>query len=110
MDRVAAEGALVPHLWPLEIANGLEMAIRRKRITVPDRGETLAVLRRLPIDIQPVQRERDWGIVLGLASRHRLTAYDASYLALALEKKLPLATLDEELADAARAEGVAVLP
>jgi predicted nucleic acid-binding protein len=110
MDRVAAEGAIVPHLWPLEIANGLEMAVRRKRFTVPDREETLSVFRRLPINIQAVQREQDWGIVLGLASRHRLTVYDASYLALALEKKLPLATLDEELAAAARAEGVPVLP
>jgi predicted nucleic acid-binding protein len=110
IDQVVAEGAFVPHIWPLEIANGLEMAVRRKRITVTDRDETLSVLRRLPIEIQAVQREWDWGTVLGLASRHRLTLYDASYLALALDKKMPLATLDGELAAAARAEGVPVLP
>lgn len=86
------------------------MAVRRKRITTADRDETLSVLRRLPIEIQAVRREWDWGAVLGLASRHRLTIYDASYLALALDKTMSLATLDEELAAAARAEGVAVLP
>jgi predicted nucleic acid-binding protein len=37
---------------------------------------------------------------------HQLTAYDAHYLALARSLDCPLAT---QLADAARAEGVAVL-
>lgn len=97
-------------MWPLEIANGLEMAVRRQRITMADRDETLAILRRLPIEIQAVRREWDWGTVLSLGSYHRLTIYDASYLALALDRNLPLATLDDALAAAARAENVPVLP
>jgi hypothetical protein len=32
LDRVVEEGAVVPALWRLEIANGLQMAMRRKRI------------------------------------------------------------------------------
>jgi predicted nucleic acid-binding protein len=44
-----------------------------------------------------------------LAFKHNLTSYDATYLALALEKKAPLATLDRALATAAKAEGVTVL-
>ncbi|MBI4923817.1 MAG: type II toxin-antitoxin system VapC family toxin [Devosia nanyangense] len=110
MERVAREGALVPHVWPLEVANGLPMAVRRKRIGGADREEAFSTLRRLPIEIQAVQRENDWGIVLGLAARHDLTIYDASYLALAVERKLPLATLDDALIAAARAAGVPVLP
>jgi predicted nucleic acid-binding protein len=35
-----------------------------------------------------------------------LTIYDAAYLELALREGLPLATLDEALVAAARAEGV----
>jgi hypothetical protein len=35
--------------------------------------------------------------VYSLATRYRLTAYDASYLELALRRNLPLATLDIEL-------------
>ena len=44
--------------------------------------------------------------VLTLARRHRLTFYDAAYLELAVREALPLATLDQALATAARAEGV----
>ena len=46
---------------------------------------------------------------LTLARRHRLTAYDAAYLELALGEASPLATLDEALASAARAEGLSVI-
>jgi predicted nucleic acid-binding protein len=44
--------------------------------------------------------------LLALARRHGLTVYDAAYLELALREGLDLATLDTELADAARAEGM----
>jgi predicted nucleic acid-binding protein len=43
---------------------------------------------------------------LQLARRHRLSAYDASYLELALRMSLPLATLDSDLQGAANKAGV----
>ena len=46
---------------------------------------------------------------LDLASRHRLTVYDALYLQLAADVDAELATLDRDLARAARAEGVGVV-
>ncbi len=46
-----------------------------------------------------------------LAATHRLTAYDAVYLAPALRQDLPLATLDRErLAAMRRAGGERALP
>jgi len=45
--------------------------------------------------------------VLRLARAHRLSAYDAAYLELALRRSLPLATLDDKLRVAASAVGVA---
>ena len=42
--------------------------------------------------------------------RHALTIYDAQYLELALRRQIPLATFDQQLAGAARAEGLTVLP
>ncbi|MCF6370567.1 PIN domain-containing protein [Rhizobium halophilum] len=45
-------------------------------------------------------------VILTLAERHSLTAYDAAYLALALERQLPLATLDRKLTKAAQSEGL----
>jgi len=46
---------------------------------------------------------------LDLAGRHRLTVYDALYLQLAADVDAELATLDRDLARAARAEGVSVV-
>lgn len=46
---------------------------------------------------------------LDLADRHRLTVYDALYLQLAADVDAELATLDRDLARAARAEGVSVV-
>ena len=46
---------------------------------------------------------------LDLADRHRLTVYDALYLQLAADVDGELATLDRDLARAARAEGVGVV-
>jgi predicted nucleic acid-binding protein len=56
-----------------------------------------------------VDHAPDESEVLTLARRHRLTVYDAAYLELARREALPLATLDSELANAARAEKVMVL-
>ena len=50
-----------------------------------------------------------WGATANLATRHRLTLYDAAYLELARRRCLPLATLDHELRAAATAEDVALL-
>jgi predicted nucleic acid-binding protein len=46
---------------------------------------------------------------LDLAGRHRLTLYDALYLQLATAVEAELATLDRDLARAARFEGVTVV-
>jgi predicted nucleic acid-binding protein len=48
----------------------------------------------------------DGTAVISLARRHRLTVYDAAHLELAQREGFDLATLDAELASAARAEGV----
>ena len=47
--------------------------------------------------------------LLTLSRRHRLTVYDAAYLELALREALPLATLDAQLAVAARSETVPLI-
>jgi predicted nucleic acid-binding protein len=109
LDRVVEEGAIVPVLWRLEIANGLQMAIRRKRIDIRFREEAIANLARLPIAIDSETNDHSWISILHLSDRFRLTVYDAAYLELAQRRSLPLATLDRDLRSAARRSGADVI-
>ena len=102
-------GAWAPSHWPLEVANFLEMGVRRRRQNAAFRDAALADLALLPVSLDPHTSRHAWGITLRLAEHHRLTLYDAAYLELAKRMHLPLATLDNDLSMAARAEGVIVL-
>ena len=102
-------GALVPGLWRLEVANVLEMGVRRKRHDAVFRDATLADLAQLPIQVDGDTDAQAWGATLRLAEHHLLTLYDAAYLELALRRNLPLATLDADLRRAARGEKVELL-
>ena len=102
--------AIVPQLWPIEALNGLLMAERRGRMDRPTRHRLQTFLRQLPIRIDDATDSHIWGSTSQLAEQHRLTAYDATYLELAIRLALPLATLDRQLAAAARTSGVVVLP
>lgn len=103
LDRVTEEGGVVPLIWQYEVANGLQMAVRRKRIDALYRDAALAELRLLPINVDRPGGDLVWSAVLGLAERFRLTVYDAAYLELAHRRGLPLATGDRALRAAARA-------
>ena len=106
---LAKSGAWVPSLWRLEVANILEMGIRRGRHDLAFRHATLADLSLLPISLDPETDRQAWDATLQLAHRHRLTLYDAAYLELAQRRGLPLATLDGDLRTAANAESVQLL-
>ena len=108
-DAIAENGAIVPALWRLEVANSLTVAVRRRRIDADFRRAALADLALLDITTDPLTDSLAWGETLTLADRFRLTLYDAAYLELAQRRTLPLATLDEELCAAAAALGVRVL-
>jgi predicted nucleic acid-binding protein len=107
--RVVESGAWVPALWRLEVANVLEMGVRKGRSDSTFRDAALADLALLPITVDPETDRQAWGATAKLAARHRLTLYDAAYLELARRRCLPLATLDSELRVAATAEDVALL-
>ena len=109
MDLVIANCAWVPSLWRIEVANVLEMGVRRNRFDASFRSKALADLSMLPISLDAETDRQAWGATLQLAARHRLTLYDAAYLELALRRAIPLATLDVELRAAASAEGVKLL-
>jgi predicted nucleic acid-binding protein len=105
-QRLIGDTALVPSLWWFEVRNGLVIAERRRRTSAEISAAFLRQLAGFPVVIAPLSDET---ALLTLARRHGLTAYDAAYLELALRDGLDLATLDTELADAARAEGISLV-
>jgi predicted nucleic acid-binding protein len=110
LTAVTHGGAVVPPLWRLEVANGFQFAIRRKRIDRRYRDDSLAELRLLPIEIDRECDVRVWSSALPLADRFGLSVYDACYLELAQRRDLPLATLDAPLRSAAAALGLRTTP
>jgi len=109
MLRVAADGAVVPALWRLEVANGLHSGIRRGRVTPAQRDAVLTALAEMDIRTDPETDRYAWSTTVRLAERYRLTIYDASYLELAQRLSLPLASLDKALRDAGGVAGIALL-
>ena len=103
LDRLVEETAKVPDVFWLELRNLLLSAERRRRIDVHHAEASMRRLRRLRIHRA---EESDDLEVMALARAHRLTAYDASYLALAVREGCALASLDRRLNEAAAAEGV----
>lgn len=99
----------VPPIWYLEIANGMLRAARSRIASDEQLASFDQLLDRLPI--YPDLSSAAFRIppINLLARRHALTAYDASYLELALRNGGYLATFDRKLADAAGACGVKVL-
>jgi predicted nucleic acid-binding protein len=110
MRQVAKTGAVVPSLWRLEIANALQSAVRRKRISAAFRDASIADLRSFPISVDSETDRQAWATTLSLAERCTLALYDAAYLELAQRLRMPLASLDQDLRAACRTIGVASKP
>jgi predicted nucleic acid-binding protein len=104
--RLKSEIALVPPIWWYEVRNLLVVNERRKRLTEGDSAIFLELLVSFPIQVDPIEDEQ---ATLGFARQHRLSFYDAAYLAVAKRNRLPLATLDKDLEQAAALEGIGSL-
>ena len=94
----------VPSIFHAEVTNVLVTLQRRKILTESGAAAASDVLGRLAPVVYPlalgVRELRD------LALRHSLSAYDASYLALALDLRLPVACGDRPLRNALKAAGM----
>ncbi len=109
LNRFGEDQAIVPVIWPLEVANVLSVAERRGRISREAVNRFTRDLRQFPIITEDGDVDTVFGPVLSLARDHNLSAYNASYLELAVRRSLPLATLDDRLRRAANDFGVSLL-
>lgn len=102
------ETIIVPHHWRLEVANMLRTAIRRKRMSLSARDETLTALAMLPVTVDRQTWAMAWSATIALSDRHQLTPYDAAYLELAARLSIPLATRDRALQRAGEVEQIVI--
>jgi len=109
LDSLQTQGAFVPGLWAIEVANAVLSGERRKRLQEFEAARFFALLNALSITVDPQTAERASTDTLALARRHDLTISAATYLELAIREGLALATLDEALRKAAQASGVPLI-
>ncbi len=97
-----AVSLIAPTLLSYEVANGVLMALQGKRpartLSQQDAENILRQLQELGIRLEAVSSQE----LVRVAQRHRCTAYDAAYLALAEREKVPFITGDRLLYNAVR--------
>jgi predicted nucleic acid-binding protein len=102
LGLLGTRSAIVPSVWPLEVANAFVNAERRGRLQPSRTAELIAEIVKLGIEVDSHTTSQAWKETLTLARRYGLSVYDASYLELAIRESLPLATLDQALAKVVR--------
>ena len=109
-DVLQNQTLVVPAHWPTEIGNALLVNLRRGRLP-SNRMEMMlddcaafdiAIEASIPVEkISPLAR---------LAAAQNLTFYDAAYIQLALERAIPLGTLDRNMRSATERLGIRLFP
>lgn len=108
LQRANDQGAVVPAIWTMEVANALLVAERRGRINEAATARMVDLLLSVPVEVEAAGNEHGLLAVLPVARTHSLSLYDAAYVELAARRDLPLATLDRRMRQAAEAMGVAI--
>lgn len=98
----------VPALWSIEVANVLLVAERRGRLTSAGSARFLELLGELPIIVDGGTHERAFGSILSKGRELSVSAYDATYVDLAIRLGALLATRDRSLTRACEEYGVEV--
>ncbi len=109
LDMLVDVQAMVPSIWPLEVANVLLVAERKGRLTEADSSQFVALLDDLPVIIDGETSDRALSEVLFNGRQQGLSSYDAAYLELAMRQGLALATKDGKLIAAAKRCGVRLI-
>ena len=94
--------AIVPNLWHLEASNVLLGAEKRLDVSIAEVERFISQLDNLPIHVDPLTSHLSLTRILTIARAYKLSSYDGAYLEIAIRESLPLATLDKDLAKAAK--------
>ena len=98
----------VPAIFRVEVANAVNVGVRRGRMSEALAAETLAEVQDLVWNVDASDADAVIA-AFGIARRHGLTMYDAMYVELARRLGIPLASNDRDLRRSAVVEGVTVV-
>lgn len=98
--------AFVPGIFRYEMLNGLGKGVARGRLNRDKAALLWQEIQELPVRTVEVAVDEK---LLDLALLHNLAIYDATYLSLAVARRLSLATADGKLQTAAHNLGILVL-
>jgi predicted nucleic acid-binding protein len=102
LEALKEGSAVVPGVWWLEVSNVIVRAEAQQLLPETQSQKFLDTLRKIPITVDSSPVEQLWEQTLHLARKFHVSAYDAAYLELAIRQNIVLATLDADLARAAR--------
>ena len=102
LEALKEGSAVVPGVWWLEVSNVIARAEAQQLLPETQSRKFLDTLRNIPITVESSPVEQLWEQTLHLARKFHVSAYDAAYLELAIRQNIVLATLDADLARAAR--------
>ncbi len=109
LQELEGRPVVVPSIWALEIANGLLVGERRKRLGQAEIVRFVDLLESLSVEEVSVPVSTQIAGILPLGREYGLSAYDTSYLDVAIRRGADLATADDALERAARKAGIAIV-
>jgi len=107
LARTPGSEVHVPAIWPIEVASVLLKELNKGEISSADVDRFLALIDSF--DIRVANNEASIAVHFESARGHRLRPPDATYVDLALQMGLPLATADDKMREAALRAGVVLL-
>jgi predicted nucleic acid-binding protein len=109
LERLGSEDAIVPDIWALEVVNSLLVAERAKQFDLQRSAYFTRQLEMLPVSVVESRTEDIFHSIATLAREQAISSYDASYVWLAAQHGLAVATLDGGMRGACQRLGVKIL-
>lgn len=102
------DNLVIPPLWWYELSNVLSVSVRRKRLNHTDIIQVLSLFNQIDIQTDNYIGSEHSVEIYTISQQYNISAYDASYLELAIRKKASLASLDKKLYNAAVDAGLSI--
>lgn len=96
---------VAPPLVKWEVGNAFSAMLKRSRLTLEQAVDTIDVYNSISMEIVEINLKD----AIRLAGKYNIYAYDAYILQCAIEYELPLISLDKDLVEFAKREGIQVI-